>query len=220
MFIMTCRDIEPEEAPFLHELLLDLSRSRLRSHIKLPRLACEETKELLSILFAGQITSEFLDIIFRHTEGNPFFIEEVCKALVEDGKLFFADGHWHHQIAIDELEIPPTIRVAIQSRVRVLPEYSQETLNLAAVLGREFDFYTLAKASDLEEEFLQLGHLAVHVRQIPARPQLVEELVGPLKAAQGVPVTPVSPVDLGQLLQRLRSQEHVVGLFCQLLRSS
>jgi ABC-type transport system substrate-binding protein/serine/threonine protein kinase/DNA-binding SARP family transcriptional activator len=155
MLLLTCRDVEPEEAPFLHELLLDLTRERIASQLRLPRLICEETEELLSILFAEEITPEFLEIIYRHTEGNPFFIEEVCKTLVESGKVYYADGHWHRPSEIGELEIPDSIRVAIQSRVRVLPKCAQEILNLAAVIGREFDLNTLVSASDLDEDVLR-----------------------------------------------------------------
>jgi predicted ATPase len=57
-------------------------------HLKLPRLGRDETEELLSVLFAEEITSEFLDGIYSHTEGNPFFVEGVYKSLVERGQVY------------------------------------------------------------------------------------------------------------------------------------
>jgi oligopeptide transport system substrate-binding protein len=99
-------------------VLLDLNRERLATRLKLPRLDRAQTRELLAVLFAEEITPEFLDGIYRETEGNPFFIEEVCKALVESGQLYYEDGRWHRP-SMDELGIPQSVRVAIQSRVRV-----------------------------------------------------------------------------------------------------
>jgi len=171
MLVATYREVELDEARPFHEVLLDLSRERLASRLKLPRLEPGETRELLSVLFAEEITPEFLKGIYRETEGNPFFIEEVCKALVESGELYFADGRWHRP-SMDDLGIPQSVRVAIQSRVRVLPADAQETLRLAAVLGREFDFDTLAEASELDEEAL------IEALESAERAQLIEEVSG------------------------------------------
>ncbi|KPK06725.1 MAG: hypothetical protein AMJ56_14185, partial [Anaerolineae bacterium SG8_19] len=60
-------------------MLGDLNRERLSTRIKLSRLSKEQTGDLLTTLFAEEITPEFLDGIYRETEGNPFFVEEVCK---------------------------------------------------------------------------------------------------------------------------------------------
>ncbi len=143
MLVTTYHEVELDEARPLHEVLLDLNRERLATRLKLPRLDRGQTREQLAVLLAEEITSEFLDGIYRETEGNPFFIEEVVKALVESGKLYHEGGRWHWP-SMDELGIPQSVRVAIQSRVRVLPANSQETLRLAAILGRVFDFDTLA----------------------------------------------------------------------------
>jgi len=153
MIVTTYREVELDEARPLHEVLLDLDRERLATRLRLTRLGREKTRELLAVLLAQEISSEFLDGIYHETEGNPFFIEEVCKALVESGKLYHEGGRWHWP-SIDELGIPHSVRVAIQSRVRQLSADSQETLRLAAVLGREFDFDILAEASELDEDAL------------------------------------------------------------------
>jgi ABC-type oligopeptide transport system substrate-binding subunit len=169
MIVATYREVELDEARPLHEVLLDFQRERLATRLKLPRLDREGTKELLAVLFDEGITPEFLEGIFRETEGNPFFIEEVCKALVESGRLYYKDGRWHRP-SIEELGIPQSVRVAIQSRVRVLPTDAQETLHLAAVLGREFDLDTLAQASDQDEEAL------IEAMERAEEAQLIEEV--------------------------------------------
>jgi ABC-type oligopeptide transport system substrate-binding subunit/tRNA A-37 threonylcarbamoyl transferase component Bud32/tetratricopeptide (TPR) repeat protein len=170
LIVATYREVEPDEAPRFHEVLLDLDRERLATRLNLPRLGREETGELLAILFAEEMTPEFLDGIYRETEGNPFFIEEVCKALVESGRVYYEDGRWHRPESIAELGIPQTVRVAIQSRVAKLPTDAQESLRLAAVLGREFDLDTLAQASELDQDTL------LEALESAERAQLIEEV--------------------------------------------
>ena len=46
-------------------------------------------------MFAEEITPDFLDGIYTQTEGNPFFIEEICKALIESGELSYQEEGWH-----------------------------------------------------------------------------------------------------------------------------
>jgi len=153
MILSTYREVELDEALPFHEVLVDLRRERLGTRMKLTRLNRIQTREMLASLFAEEITPEFLAGIFNETEGNPFFIEEVCKALVESGKLYYRDGSWHRP-SMEELGIPQSVRVTIQSRVSKLPESTQEMLRQAAVLGREFDFDTLVLASQLDEDTL------------------------------------------------------------------
>ncbi|MGB9299631.1 MAG: ABC transporter substrate-binding protein [Anaerolineae bacterium] len=170
MIVATYREVELDEARLLHEVLLDLHRERLATRLELTRLGREETRELLEVLFGKKISAEFMDAIYRETEGNPFFIEEVCKGLVESGRLYYEDGRWRRPPSIADLGIPQSVRVAIQSRVEKLPVASQETLHLAAIMGREFDFDTLAEASELEEEPL------IEALENAERAQLIQEV--------------------------------------------
>jgi len=199
LIVATYREVEPDEARPLHEVLLDLNRERLATRLKLPRLGREQTRELLEVLFDEEITPEFLGGIYHETEGNPFFIEEVCKALVESGKLYFQDGRWHRP-SMDELGIPQSVRVAIQSRVRKLPAGSQEVLRLAAVLGREFDFDTLAAASDQDKDAL------IEALENAERAQLIEgvsrERGGTFAFVHGLIATTL--VESSRTLQRRR----------------
>src|SRR3970282_2928299 len=121
----TYREVEVSESPPFHERIVDLNRERRATRLKLARLTREETQALLAAIFEEEITSDFLDGIYRETEGNPFFIEEVCKTLVEEGKLYFENGRWHRP-RMDELEITQSVRMAIQSRITNMPEQLQE----------------------------------------------------------------------------------------------
>ena len=139
MIAVTNRDLQPEQLHLLHETLLDLNRERLVIQIRLERLDQEETRQLLELIFTQEITPELEQGIYTETDGNPFYIEEVCKALIESGKMYFQDGQWQRP-SITELGIPNSVRVAIQSRIMALPSITQEILLQAAVLGRAFEF--------------------------------------------------------------------------------
>ncbi len=167
----TYREVELDEARPFHEVLLDLNRRRLSSRLKLKPFTKQQTGEMLAAIFQKDITPEFLDGIQRETEGNPFFIEEVCKALIESGKLYYADGRWRRP-SMDELEIPQSVRVAIQSRLARLPTDCQDTLVLAAIMGREFDYDTLVEASDLAEDQL------IDALEAAEQAQLIEAVAG------------------------------------------
>ena len=169
LMVMTYRPAELDEACCLSGVLLDFSRERLAARIKLPRLNRERTRDLLTVMLQEEITDRFLDGIYRETEGNPFFVEEMCKALIEEGKLYRDKERWHWP-AMDEVRLPQSVRMAIQSRVSKLPAQAQEVLRLAAIIGREFDFDTLHQASGLDEEGL------IDALEAAERAQLIGEV--------------------------------------------
>jgi ABC-type oligopeptide transport system substrate-binding subunit/serine/threonine protein kinase len=170
MVVATYREVELDEALPFQELLRDMNRERLANRIKLLRLDKKETEVLLGTLFAEEITADFLDAIFRETEGNPFFVEEVCKTLVDSGTLHFESGQWKRPEAIEDLEIPQGIRVAIQSRLGKLSAEDSSTLQLGALLGRTFEYQLLAAVSSLDEESM------IDALETTEAAQLIEEV--------------------------------------------
>jgi ABC-type oligopeptide transport system substrate-binding subunit/DNA-binding SARP family transcriptional activator len=199
MIAGTYRDLDPSETPALHEMLLNLGRERLGTRLRLPRLDRQATEELLAALFAEEITPDFLEGIYSETEGNPFFIEEVCKALVDSGTLYLKDGRWHRP-SMAELGIPHSVRVAIQARVGVLPADAQKTLRLAAVLGQDFDVETLRIAGDQDEGALMDG------LERAERAQLIYRLSGRRSRAFGFVhvLIPTTLVESAPALERRR----------------
>ncbi len=171
MLVATYREVELDESLPLQEMLVELNRERLASRLKLGRFGKRETRDLLAAIFQDEITPEFLESIYNETEGNPFFIEEVCKSLVEEGKLYYEDGDWHRPDMVD-LDLPQSVRVAIQSRLAKLPDKVLDGLRMAAVLGHEFDFDTLVAASGLDEEAL------IDALEAAERAQLIKEISG------------------------------------------
>jgi ABC-type oligopeptide transport system substrate-binding subunit/DNA-binding SARP family transcriptional activator len=169
LIVLTYREVELSEARPLHEMLLDLNRERLATRLKLSRFDREQTCDLLAALFQEEITPEFLDGIYNETDGNPFFVEEVCKALIESGKLTREDGRWRRP-GMDQIDIPQSVRVAIELRVAKLPAFTQDAIRAAAILGREFEFEVLQAMDGLGEDAL------IDALEIAERAQLIGEI--------------------------------------------
>ncbi len=153
LIVGTFRDTELDTAHPLDEALVELNRERLVTRIPLRRLPRESTEALLAAMFQEEITPEFLQAVYGETEGNPFFIEEVCKSLIDEGKLYFEDGRWRRP-GIEELEIPQSVKSAIGRRVKKLSDECQRVLTLASVIGREFDFDVLRELAQVDENRL------------------------------------------------------------------
>ncbi len=169
LIVLTYREVELSEARPFHEMLLDLNRERLATRLKLSRFDRDQTCEQLAALFQEEITPDFLDGIYGETDGNPFFVEEVCKALIEAGKLYRQSGRWQRP-DMDQIEIPQSVRVAIELRVAKLPAPAQDTLRAAAILGREFEFEVLRAMDGLGEDAL------IDALEIAERAQLIGEI--------------------------------------------
>jgi eukaryotic-like serine/threonine-protein kinase len=155
LMLLTYREVELHETNQLQLILNDLYKERLSTRIKITRLDREQTKSMLEtmLLPTGEIDPDLVEAIYRETEGNPFFVEEVTKALIEEGKLCYQDVCWISQNGQD-IQIPQSVKATIQSRLARLPEQTQDVLRLASILGRQFEFGVLREASDFSEDDL------------------------------------------------------------------
>jgi predicted ATPase len=178
LLLLTIRDEDLDKTCCLNDILLDFNRERLAARIKLARFTREQTRNLLAYMLQEEPAVEFVDGIYRVTEGNLFYVEEVCRSLIEEGKLTRENGRWRHP-TMDEIHIPETIQATIQARVNKLPVQVQDVLRLAAVIGVEFDFNVLQKASEQEEDIL------IDAIEIAERAQIIEEVKSKTTLASG-----------------------------------
>ena len=91
-----------------------------------------------------------VEAVFSETEGNPFFVGEVYRHFVEDGKVFDANGEFRTDLEVDELDVPESVRLVVGRRLERLGAESQKALAAAAVVGRAFPFRLLEELSDLD----------------------------------------------------------------------
>ena len=157
LLLLTYRSDEVQ--PTLQHFLAELSREQHPAELVLARFTPTEVDTLLRAIFEQErpMRAEFLDALMNLAGGNPFFIEEVLKALIASGDLFYRDGAWDRK-PIDELQIPHSIQDAVQRRVTQLSADARQTLTVAAVAGRHFDFGVLQAITTCSETEL-LGQI-------------------------------------------------------------
>ena len=153
LLVMTYREIELDESRSLNETILELTKERIAVRVKLLRLNLKDTQEMLMAILKDEVAQDFAREIYRETEGNPFFIEEICRALIEEGKLYRDGDRWCCFDAAS-LHLPQSVRTAVQERIGRLPTEAQEILLKAAILGREFDYEVLKILCDYDEDTL------------------------------------------------------------------
>ena len=76
--------------------------------------------------------------IYEGTRGNPFFVEELFRHLEEENRLYDSSGRFRHALEVDDLEVPPTVRLLVARRLERLNETTQKILAIASVIGRFF----------------------------------------------------------------------------------
>lgn len=157
--------------PALNHFLAELDRAHLATEITLTPLAPNQVAEMLRAIFdlKRPVRAEFVQVLYRLTEGNPFFIEEVLKALITTGEIYYEEGEWDRK-PIHQLHIPRTVQDAVRQRSAQLNADAQQVLAFAAVAGRRFDFALLQRLLGMSEtELLPL------VKQLLAAQLVVEE---------------------------------------------
>jgi len=91
----------------------------------------------------------------RETDGNPFFVAELLRHLIESGEIAQGeDGRWHLEGDLGDLGLPQSVREVVGRRVERLGEDIQAAMNVAAVIGRDFDVDLLARVSGWNEDDL------------------------------------------------------------------
>ena len=83
---------------------------------------------------------------------SPFFVEEVYRHLLDEGKLFDVQGQWQTDLRLDALDVPEGVRLVIGRRLERLGEAARKVLTAAAVIGRRFALDLLPPVVDLPEE--------------------------------------------------------------------
>jgi len=111
---------------------------RSATTIVLDPLSSDESRALVAGILGGRkMPDALLELLLERADGNPLFMEEILRVLMERGVLA-ERGEWVLTLPIADLEIPDTINAVISARVDALPAREKRVLQAAAVQGKEF----------------------------------------------------------------------------------
>lgn len=145
----TYRDVELDVARPLAATMERLLRNRIMDRISVKRFDRTTVATMLQALAGKPAPEAVVGAVFEETEGNPFFVEEVFRHLVEEGKLLDG-GEFREDITIDELDVPESVRLVVGRRLERLGAEAQRVLAAGAVVGKAFPFRLLREVAGVE----------------------------------------------------------------------
>jgi predicted ATPase len=160
--IFICATYRPEELDNiqekkvhpLKEMIVRMNRNRLFISIELSCLEPEEVSFMLKSIFEmDDIPQDFSDRIFKETEGNPFFIEEMLNSFQDEGIILAEEDGWQIK-EVSKIDIPSTIMDLISLRVERLDEGTMNVIKQASVIGHFFDFNILRNSTKIDPDNL------------------------------------------------------------------
>jgi tetratricopeptide (TPR) repeat protein len=120
------------------------------TRLALQPLSRDETASMAAAMLASpEVPAEVRALIIDKAEGNPFFIEEVTKSLIEVGALRRTANGYALGRPVSEIVIPNTIQDVIMARIDRLGEEPKRAIQIASVIGREFAVRLLQRAGEL-----------------------------------------------------------------------
>jgi predicted ATPase len=140
-----------EKHPLL-ETVQRLKREKIVTMVTLDRLDQEASGKIISSMLEIESPEELTKLVFQETEGNPYFIEEVIKSIVDGNAIDTESGEV--EFDIKQIKIPSSVHDLIQRRIEQLSEEERKILDYAAVIGPEFDYDLLLEGTKIDEEML------------------------------------------------------------------
>jgi class 3 adenylate cyclase/tetratricopeptide (TPR) repeat protein len=123
------------------------------TEIRLRELTPDQSRRLVaSLLGIEDPPATVADVILDKAQGNPFFVEEVVRALIDAGVVYRDGDRWRCRAVIDDMAVPASLQSVILSRVDRLQEDARRVLQSASVIGRVFRRRVLAQVSQRQSD--------------------------------------------------------------------
>ena len=149
LILVSYRDSEISPGHPLFELLADLRRVGPFERLVLAGLDQPAVEALIESQAGEAASSSLVHALHSRTEGNPFFVEETVRHLIESGLLFERDGPARR---LDEIGVPEGVKEVLARRLARLSQRCHSVLSHASVLGYEFRFDLLPAMVELDED--------------------------------------------------------------------
>jgi predicted ATPase/class 3 adenylate cyclase len=161
--LFLCAQRQNEFSPF--EPVLARTRSMHPDHyihLSINPLTIAECRQLLNeFLASADLPDSFLSLIIQQSGGNPYFIEEFVRLLVEKDFLRLVRGKLvaNRAVQADALVVPASLESLIRARVDSLDISARQLLQIASVIGHRFNSLLLAQVAEREDNNLILSRL-------------------------------------------------------------
>ncbi|HVY51858.1 MAG TPA: adenylate/guanylate cyclase domain-containing protein [Devosia sp.] len=158
--------------------LLDRLQASLGSafeRIDLEPLPAEASRELLgNLLHIEDLPESIRARILERSEGNPFYLEEVLRSLIDGGQVVREGEHWRATRDIVDATIPDTLAGVLSARIDRLPDATKRVAQTASVIGRVFAHRVLQAMCLSGPAGEQIEHVEPHIATLSYE-QLVRE---------------------------------------------
>ncbi len=128
------------------------------SQLRLDPLSFESAEDLLtSLLGRDDNLRPLKQMLIDRTEGNPFFLEEIVRTLLETEVLIGEQGAYRLAKSLPSIQVPATVQAVLAARLDRLTAEDKRLLESAAVVGKDVPYALLASVVELPEEALRAG---------------------------------------------------------------
>lgn len=159
----------------LHEIAARDFAHRYRAFFLRPLQPGNARQLVANLLHIEDLPESVRALILEKAEGNPFFVEEIIRSLLDAGLVVRQNGHWQATRDIVTISVPDTLTAVLSARLDRLDEEVRSVAQSAAVIGRDFRLATLEAVhatrrplTDALTELVRRG-LIVEESRIPER---------------------------------------------------
>ena len=140
-------------------------RGRDTETLWLEPLSPEDAARLVELLVPAELPEPLRELILQRAEGNPFFVEELLRTLIDQGVVERTDGDWIVHEPPHDLVVPDSVHALLAARIDLLDAAEKAALQAAAVIGRTFwsgPVYELLEGTAPELRVLEERGFIVH----------------------------------------------------------
>jgi len=171
MVLGTYRDVELRRQHPLAQTLGELNRENLSQRVLLRGLTENDVRRFVEVTAGTSPPDGLVAAVYKETEGNPFFVNEIVRLLVADGRLEHAES-----VSSWSVTIPQSVKEVVGRRLDHLSEECNRVLTIGAVIGREFGLRLIEKVSEVKgDRLLEALEEAMGARVIAELPRTTDQ---------------------------------------------
>jgi ABC-type oligopeptide transport system substrate-binding subunit len=156
LMLLLLSRLEREQASWQIKLKAETDFAHRYTEIQLKPLSASQQNQLVNnLLRIVDLPESVRELIQEHAEGNPFYLEEIVRSLIEQGAIIRVGNQWQATREILDVDIPNTLQGVLLARLDRLQEDVRRTLQLASVIGRSFLYSILEVISEAEQQLDQ-----------------------------------------------------------------